>query len=100
VVRKLTGANLGYVENSTLYKAENRMPVEVVPTTLAERTHIKGVYSLASLGPGKLRRTFEGTIQIDVPLVGRRVERVILDDLTRSYAKAAECTAEWLARQG
>lgn len=98
VVRKLTGADLGYTENSTLYKAEDRMPVSVVPSTLADRTTIEGVYSLRSLGPGRLLRTFEGGIEIDVPLVGRRVERAILDDLTASYAKAAQLTTEWLAR--
>jgi hypothetical protein len=96
VVQALTGAHLGYTENTLLHKAENRIDVTVIPTALTDRTSIQGTYSLVPLDKGRLRRTFEGTIHIDVPLVGRRIEKIVLDDMARSYDKAAEVTAEWL----
>jgi hypothetical protein len=100
VVKKIVGGDLGYTEISTYYKGKNYIDVRVEPTLMKERTKIKGTYTVKPIGERRLSRTFEGDVAVDIPLVGRRVEAVVLDDLRRSYEVAALVTAEWLARGG
>jgi hypothetical protein len=98
VIKKILHGDLGYVESSTYYKGKHYLDVNVEPTLLREKTKFKAVYTLSDLGSGKLRRTFEGDVDVSIPLVGGKVERTIIDDMTRSYGVAAEVTSEWLAR--
>jgi hypothetical protein len=96
IVKKLVGGDLGYVESTTFYKGKNYMDVKIEPTLLKERTKVRARYTITSIAPGKVRRTFEGDIDVDIPLIGRRVEAVVLVDVKRSYDVAAEVTREWL----
>jgi hypothetical protein len=98
IVKKIVGGDLGYTERSNLDKATNRMEVRIEPTLMKERTKMKGIYWLESLGAGKVRRTFEGDIEVDIPLVGRKVEATVLEDVKHSYDVAAEVTREWLKK--
>ena len=98
VIRKITGATLGYTEHLTFTRSANRVDIHIVPSTLPERTQIAGVYSVTPLAPGRMLRVFEGSIAIDVPLLGRRIERTVLDDMTTSYAAGARVTQTWLDR--
>jgi hypothetical protein len=100
VVKKIVGGDLGYTEISTYYKGKSYIDVRVEPTLMKERTKIKALYTVKVIGERRLSRTFEGDIAVDIPLVGRKVEAVVLDDVKRSYAVAAQVTAEWLARGG
>jgi hypothetical protein len=98
VVKKIVGGDLGYTERSSLNKATNRMEVNIEPSLMKDRTTIKGVYWIEQIGPGKVRRTFEGDIEVDLPLVGRKVEATVLEDVKRSYDIAAEVHREWLRK--
>jgi hypothetical protein len=98
IIKKIVGGDLGYTERSTLDRATNRMDVSIEPTLMKDRTKIKGIYSVESIAPNKVRRTFEGDIAVDIPLVGKKVEATVLEDVKRSYDIAAEVTKEWLAK--
>ncbi len=100
VVKKVVGGDLGYTEISTYYKGKDVIDVRVEPTLMKDRTRIQGRYTVKTIGERRLLRTFEGDIAVDLPLVGRRIEAVVLDDMKRSYDVAAQVTAEWLARGG
>ncbi len=101
VVKKVVGGDLGYVEISTYHKGKDYIDVAVEPTLMKERTRIKGLYTVKPVGGARrLLRVFEGDIAFDFPLVGRRVEAAVLDDIKRSYDVAAQVTSEWLARGG
>ena len=100
VIKKIVGGDLGYVETSTLYRDESYIDVHIAPTLMKERTKIRGKYTVVPIGGGRVRRTFEGDIDIDLPLVGKKVEATILEDMQRSYDVAAQVTAEWLAKGG
>ena len=99
-VRALTGASLGYTETTTIYRAENRGEVVVEPDTLGARCDIRGNYAVEPLGDDRLRRSFAGHVHIDVAVVGRRIERVVLDDLSRSFDAGGDVTQRWLDRAG
>jgi hypothetical protein len=98
-LKKLLGGDLGYTEHTTFWKKKNRIDFHAVPTLLRERTKIRGVFSIVTVAPGKLRRTFEGDIDVNVPLVSGKVERTVIDDIQRSYDIAAQVTQEWLNRR-
>ena len=53
-------------------------------------------YSAALTGPGVVRRTYVGTIEVHVPLIGGRAEKTVLEDMTKSFDVAAACTQAWL----
>jgi len=99
-LKKIVGGDLGYTEISTLDKVKNVIDVTIEPTLMKERTKIKARYTLTPLGAGRLARTFEGDITVDMPLVGRKVEAAVLEDVEKSYNVAAQVTTEWLARGG
>jgi len=86
------------VELSTLYKDKNSMDVVVEPTLFKDRTAVKARYWLETPAPGKVRRIFEGSIKVDMPLVGRKVEQFIIEDMTRAYQITADVTTEWLKK--
>ena len=98
VVRKLTGTTLGYLETTTFYKQHGYADTVVVPSTLAKRTAISGRHTVTASGPGHVTRVFEGTMTVDVKLTGARIEKAVLDDMTRSYRNGAEITQAWLDR--
>ncbi len=100
VVRKIVGGDLGYTEISVLHRAENWIDVRIEPTLLRDRTKIHGRYSITPVGEKRVRRVFEGDVAVDVPLVGRKVEAVVIEDIQKSYDVAAQVTSEWLARGG
>jgi hypothetical protein len=100
VIKKIVGGDLGYTEISTMYKAKSKIDVRIEPTLLTERTQIRAEYTLDPIGPGRVRRAFTGTIHVDLPLVGRKVEATVLEDLRKSYEVAARVTSAWLLRGG
>jgi hypothetical protein len=100
VVKKVVGGDLGYTEHGVYHKGQDRLDVRIETTLLRDRTKIAGVYTVKPIGPRRLSRTFEGDAAVDIPLVGRRVEAVVVDDMRKSYDVAARVTAEWLARGG
>lgn len=97
-IKKIVKGDLGYVETSTLYRDRDHMDVRVEPTLMKDRTKISGTYTLKPAGEGKWRRTFAGNITISIPLVGGRIEKFIIDDMTRAYDTAAEVHREWLKK--
>jgi hypothetical protein len=72
------------------------MDVRIEPTLLKDRTDVRATYTVTAIGPGKVRRTYEGDVHVDVPLVGRRIEAAVLEDVRRSFDIAAQVTKEWL----
>jgi hypothetical protein len=98
VIKKIVGGDLGYTETSTYWKAKSLIDVRIEPTLLKERTKIHATYTVKPTAPGRFRRTFEGDIDVDLPLVGRKVEATVLDDMKKSYDVAAQVTAEWLKK--
>jgi hypothetical protein len=98
VIKKIVGGDLGYTEFSTYHKGKDEIDVRIEPSLLKDRTRMRGLYRVVELEPRRLRRTFEGDIHVDVPLVGRKVEATVLDDVRRSYDIAAAVTNEWLKK--
>ncbi len=96
--KKIIKGDLGYIEHATMDKAANRIVSRIEPTLFKDKTKINSVYTIESIGPGKCRRTFEGDVEVSIPLLGKKVEQIIVADMEKAYASVADFTNEWLAK--
>lgn len=99
-VRPLFPTGLSYVEAATWTRAEDRIEVEIRPALLGGRAQITSTYSASADGTGAIRRIYAGSVSVEVPLVGRRIERGIVADLERSLAATAAALGAFLGTAG
>jgi hypothetical protein len=100
VVRAIMKGDLSYDETIVWVKAADRIDFDIRPTLLDGRARIDAVYQLRVDGPGAIVRSYHGEVEVDVKLVGGRVERAIIADLERSLVTAATVTQTYLDRGG
>lgn len=98
VLRALVGPDLSYDETIIWRKALDRIDYDIRPRLLSGRIHIVATYQLTQAGPGQVRRVYAGSVSAELRVIGARVERGILEDLTRSLAITVVCTQESIDR--
>jgi len=94
-VRKVTGANLVFEEREELDRTTCRMACQIYRAG-ADELIMLGDYSTAPVAEGRFRRVFAGSIDVRVPLVGGRIERLILADMTRTFEATLDVMQRWL----
>ena len=94
---KLIPGDFGYDEEVVLEKATGIMQVKARPT-FGTRNELKGTIHLDPTGEGEISRIFEGIVKVEVPLVGGKIERIVLEDVVRSNTVTTAVTRSWLAR--
>jgi hypothetical protein len=94
----LQSGPLHYIEQVTWRKDQDILEFDIRPSVLGGRAHIVATYRLAPTGAGRVRRTYEGNVTVEVALVGGRIEKGIAEELEESLARTARCTQEWLDR--
>ena len=77
-------------------RADDAIDIKIAPSLLGGRIDIASTYRVEQAGPGRVIRVYEGHVSVELRLLGRRVERTIVDDIGRSLPIAAACTQEWL----
>jgi hypothetical protein len=97
-MRPFFPSKLHYLETVIWHKADDRMDLDVRPSLLGGRSHVLSTYRLRGEGPGLVRRTYEGSVSVEVALVGGRIERKIIADMERTLAISARCTQDYLDR--
>jgi hypothetical protein len=90
---------LHYLEEAIWRRPADQIDIEIRPSILGGRAQISSVYRLETVGPGLVRRTYTGSVSVEVALVGGRIERGMLRDLERSLVSCAACTQDYLDRQ-
>lgn len=98
VLRPIVGSDISYDETLTWHKALDRVDYDIRPRLLSGRIKIAATYQLTQLEPGQVRRVYEGAVTAELRLIGGRVERGIIEDMTRSMAITAACTQESIDR--
>lgn len=101
IVRPFVSGDLSYVEDLVWRKADDLIEMRIEPSVLDGRVEILARYALSLVGEAVVRRTYEGSVSVEVRVVGRRIERGIIEDLERTLVTSAACTQAWLdARAG
>ena len=68
-----------------------------IPNQFKERVKNTGTIELVPEGDGT-RRIVRGEVKVSLFGFGGRVERIVVREIEKSYARSAEFTLEWLAR--
>lgn len=96
---RVSAEMLVFVEESAFFRAEHRIDYRVepnLPPRWREHFASHGRFLLTAV-PGGVMRRIEGEVQVRVPVVGRLVERILVDDLRQSFAADAAVLRRWLA---
>ena len=96
LVRPFVSGPLHYVETARWRKRTHEIDLEIVPSLLGGRAVIRVRYGLSPAGKGLIRRTYAGSVSVDVALISTRIERGIVAEFERSLPLAAEVTQRWL----
>jgi len=97
LVKKFVKGAVTYTEENVFTARSNSMEVITIPGFMADALTTRGTYRVQSLGPNKVRRTWEGFIDCKIPLLGGKVERHIVEEVTQSYRDTTDFTRKWLA---
>jgi hypothetical protein len=95
-LRPFVPGGFTYTEQMTWDRAADRIDLDIRPSVMTKRTHIRIVYALSAPRPGVVRRVYEGDVSVEIALVGGRAERSIIDDIGKVLETVVPCTQEWL----
>ena len=100
-LKAVVGDNAGYQEKSVLDRAARRYTTTVVPNRLADKINVKVEISTVADGPNRCRRIARGSVNVKMMFpVGGLLEKKMIGDLEKSYAKSADFTNEFIAEKG
>jgi hypothetical protein len=100
ILRPFVPGELHYIERLVWRKADDAIDMQIEPSLLGGRTDMHAVYALSLVGPGRVRRVYEGSVHVELRLVGKRIERTIVEDLEASLIQAAQGTQAYLDSHG
>lgn len=91
----LGGKRLDYTEHIDYVRGAYEGVWRTVPSLMPDKVQCAGAFRFVAV-PGGVRRVVEGDIVVRLFGVGGIVEKVIVGDVERSYAQAAEFTQRWI----
>ncbi len=97
LVKKFVKGAVVYTEQDVFTARTNSMEVVTIPGFMADALTTRGTYRVQSLGPNKVRRIWDGQIDCKIPLLGGKVEKHIVEEVTQSYRDTTDFTRKWLA---
>lgn len=97
LVQKFVKGAITYTEQNVYTARTSSMDVVTIPGFMADALQTRGVYRVQALGPGKCRRIWDGDINCKIPLLGGKVEKHIVEEVTQSYRDTTDFTRKWLA---
>lgn len=99
-LKAVVGEGAGYEERGTLDRGAHRYTAEVVPNRLADKIHVRIEISTVADGPERCKRIAKGSVTAKIFGVGGLLEKKMIADLEKSYAKSAEFTNAFVAEKG
>lgn len=90
-VRPLLGGGLECHEVVSWDKATDRLEIDVHPAVLGGRSRVRATVTVVADGTSTVR-TYSGQVTVEVRLIGSRIEKAIVEEMTRTMNAAAEAT--------
>jgi hypothetical protein len=97
-VRPLLGGGLECHEIVSWDKATEQLEIDVHPAVLGGRSRVRATVTVVADGTSTVR-TYRGEVTVQVRLIGARVEKAIVEEMTRTMTAAAEATRDLLKRR-
>jgi hypothetical protein len=95
-VRKVLGDSLSYIEEGVFDPKAKRYRYTITPSTLADKTSIKGDFWVEPQGDARCERLCDIDLAVKIFGVGRIVEGFIEKTTRDSYDEAAKFTQQWI----
>jgi hypothetical protein len=95
IIQKFVRGKLSYVEQNVFTAKDNTMKTTTTPSFMADKIDTNGTFRIEVLGPNKVNRIWDGNCEVSIPLVGGKVEKILVDEVRESYRKATEFTRKW-----
>lgn len=99
-LKAVIGEGIGYEERGVLDRSAKSYKVTVVPNKLADKLSTKVELWTVADGDKRCRRKVRAEASVKMFGIGGTIEKRILSDLERSYAKSAEFTNRFIAEKG
>ena len=97
VMRKaLKGKGVGYYEHTTYFKKENRVEWRIESEFFPDKITGQGEIKFVEVGDNKTDRVVTGEMHAKFFGVGKMIEKMLVDNITKSYNTIAEVTHTWL----
>jgi hypothetical protein len=97
IIEKFVKGKLSYVEQNVFTARDNTMKTTTTPSFMAEKIDTSGTFRIEVLGPSKVNRIWDGNCEVSVPLVGGKIEKILVEEVRESYRRATEFTRKWHA---
>lgn len=97
LIAKLVSGAITYLEKNEFVAADNAMKTVTIPGFAAERINTVGTYRLEPLGEDKCKRVWDGVCECRIPLIGGKIEKLLVEEVRESYRRTTEFTRKWIA---
>ncbi len=95
IAKKFTGDHLSYVETRQWQDSKLANTWLIQPEVKGTTVEAKGTTHIVADGAGCIRKT-EGTISVNLPLIGRKIEEMVLKTITDNFSKNAEFCRKYI----
>ncbi len=95
IIAKLVKGAISYTELNEFTAKTNSMRTTTTPSFLGDKIRSVGTYRLEVLGPEKVNRVWDAELSCSIPLVGGKIEKILVEEVRESYRRATEFTRRW-----
>ncbi len=99
-LKAVIGQGAGYEERGVLDRAKKSYRIEVVPNRMADKIEVRLELTTLAVADNRCRRLVRGTISAKIFAVGGLLERKLVSDLEKSYAKSVDITNRFVRENG
>ncbi len=96
--RALGTKKLVYLQEQRWRERDLSMKWRVVVEALPDRVRCSGDFKVSPRAGGECERRVTGEVVVNIPLLGARIERRIVDELKDSYGRTADVTRSWITQ--
>jgi hypothetical protein len=97
LIQKFVKGGFSYLEKNHYKAKDSAMRTTNTPSFMADKITTVGLYRVEPLGASRCKRIWEGEVDVSIPLVGGKIEKLLVDEVRESYRKATEFTRKWHA---
>jgi hypothetical protein len=95
LVAKFVKGAITYREENVFTARNNQMKTVTISNIMPDKIENHGLYVLEPLGDARCRRIWNGVCKCKVPLLGGKVEKMLVSEVEESYRRATEFTRKW-----
>jgi hypothetical protein len=99
-LKAVVGEGIGYEERGVLDRSAKTYKVTVIPNKLADKISVKVDLWTVADGDKRCRRKARAECSVKIFGLGGAIEKRMLADLERAYAKSADFTNRFIAEKG